>query len=154
MRRKICQMILLAVCLATMAQAGMGRTIKSVADPQAGSADDKKYTGTWSGSYSTSEGAGGNLSFVLSRDEKGQWRGAVRFTNQDGEQKAEMKSPQIANGKINTKIEPADGEVEVTIEGTFQGERLEGTYSVAPKGSSEVVERGTWKVSRSPQAVK
>jgi hypothetical protein len=147
MRTKIFQTVLLVVCLTFALQSGFGKV-------QTGSADEKKYGGTWSGSYSSNEGAGGSLTFVLSRDEKGQWRGALKFTNQDGEQKADMKSPQIADGKFKTTIEAPGGEVDVIIEGTFQGDKLEGTYVVTAKGSSEVAEKGTWKVTRTQPTMK
>ncbi|HZS07293.1 MAG TPA: hypothetical protein VFD58_20820 [Blastocatellia bacterium] len=120
------------------------------ASPRGKQSDDQKYAGTWTGSYSTVDGNTGALTYILSKDEKGQWRGTVKFTNQDGEQTAEMKSLQIAEGKLKAKIEPPNGEVEVTIEGTFQGEQFEGTYSVLPKGSTDVAEKGTWKVTRKP----
>jgi hypothetical protein len=76
----------------------------------------------------------------------------VKFTNEDGEQTADFKSLQIADGKMKVKIESPDGQVEVTIEGQFQGDKLEGTYVSSRKGSTEVVEKGTWKVVKSAAA--
>ena len=114
--------------------------------------DEQKYAGTWTGSYLTKDGGSEKLSYVFSKDEKGQWRGTVRFTNQNGEQSAEFKSLQIVDGKMRGKIEDPNGEVEVTLEGQFQGEKFEGTYSVSPKGSTEVVESGTWKVTKGAAA--
>src|SRR5262249_12337810 len=114
--------------------------------------DDKKYAGLWTGSYSTDNGNTDKLTYILSQDEKGQWRGTVKFVNQDGEQTAEFKSLQIVDGKMKGKIEGPDGQVEVTIEGQFQGDKCEGTYAVSPKGSTEVMEKGTWKVTKSSTA--
>ena len=76
----------------------------------------------------------------------------MKFVNQDGEQTADFKSPQIVDGKMKGKIESPDGQVEVTIEGQFQGDKLEGTYAVLPKGATEVVEKGTWKVAKNASA--
>ena len=112
--------------------------------------DGQNYAGTWVGSYVPEGGGSERLSYVLRKDDKGQWQGTVRFTNQDGEQTAEFKALQIADGKMRGKIEGPD--VEVSLEGQFQGDRLEGTYSVSPQGSTDVVERGTWKVTRSAAA--
>src|SRR4249919_2426939 len=103
MRSKLFQVSLVIVCLSLLVQSAAAR--------QASRADDKKYAGTWTGSYSTEEGAGGSLSYTLSKDDKGQWRGNVRFSNQDGEQAADMKSLQIADGKFTATIEPPGGEV-------------------------------------------
>jgi hypothetical protein len=76
----------------------------------------------------------------------------VKWVNPEGEQSADFKSLQIAGGKMKGKIESPDGQVEVTIEGQFQGDNLEGTYAISPKGSTEVVEKGTWKVTKSVAA--
>ncbi len=92
------------------------------------------------------------LTFSCPLDWIAEWRGTVKFTNQDGEQSAEFKSLQIADGKMKGKIESPDGQVEVTIEGQFQGDKLEGTYAVSPKGSTDVAEKGTWKVTKSAAA--
>jgi hypothetical protein len=76
----------------------------------------------------------------------------VKWVNQDGEQAADFKSLQIADGKLKGKIEGPDGQVEVAIEGQLQGDKFEGTYAVSPKGSTEIVDKGTWKVAKSVAA--
>jgi hypothetical protein len=119
---------------------------------QGSGSDDKKYVGEWVGSYSAGNGNTEKLTFTLSKDEKGQWRGTAKWINQDGEQKADFKSLQIADGKMKGKIESPNGEVEVAIEGQFQGDKCEGTYAVSPKGSTEAVENGSWKVAKSAAA--
>lgn len=116
----------------------------------AGQQRSQSYDGTWTGTYSNDNGSTGNLSYILSKDEKGQWHGTVKYTNQDGENTAELGSLQIADGKMKAKIQRPD--VEVTIEGKFQGDQFEGTYAVSPKESTEVAEKGTWKVTRSSPA--
>jgi len=118
---------------------------------QGSQADDQKYAGTWVGTYSNDNGSE-KLSYILSKDEKGQWRGTIKFTNQDGEQTGELSAIQIADGKFKAKLVSPDGQVEVNIEGVFQGDKFEGSYSASPKGSTEVVEKGTWKVTKSAAA--
>jgi hypothetical protein len=147
MRNKFLQATLLIVFSISMTTLGLSVTGMNSGSGQSG---DQKYAGTWAGSYHTDNGATEKLSYTFSKDEKGQWRGTLRFTNQDGEQNAEFKSLQIADGKMKAKIESPDSQVEVTIEGQFQGDQLEGTYSVSPKGSTDVAEKGTWKVTKSP----
>ena len=60
-----------------------------------------------------------------------------------------LKAVVIADGKLKAKLESPDGQAEVTIEGVFKINELEGTYAVSPKGATDVVEKGTWKVSKS-----
>jgi len=148
MRSKLFLVALLIVVSAWMVPSGL----LAAEIPGTAGQDDKKYAGLWTGSYSAENGNTEKLTYILSQDEKGQWRGTVKFVNQDGEQTAEFKSLQIVDGKMKGKIEGPDGQVEVTIEGQFQGDKSEGTYSVSPKGSTDVMEKGTWKVTKSAGA--
>jgi hypothetical protein len=111
--------------------------------------DDQKNAGTWAGSYSTDSGATGSLTYILRKDEKGQWGGTVKYTNQDGEHVAEFKALEIVAGKLKGKIETPDNQAEIMIEGEFQADRFSGTYSVIPKGSTDVAEKGKFEVTRS-----
>jgi len=146
MRSKLFQVALLIFALTGMIPSILG------GGGQGSGSDDKKYLGEWVGSYNDGKGNTGKLSYILSKDEKGQWGGTVKWINQDGEQTADFKSLQIAGGKMKGKIEGPDGEVDVAIEGQFQGDKCEGTYAVSPKGSTEVVENGSWKVAKSAAA--
>src|SRR5262249_22952866 len=83
---------------------------------QGSGSGDQKYVGEWVGSYSTDNGNTDKLSYNLSRGEKGQWLGTVKWINSDGEQSADFKSLQIADGKMKGKIESPDGQVEIAIE--------------------------------------
>jgi hypothetical protein len=147
MRSKLLRMTMLMLFSMWLLPVGLLASEHLVARGQASSLEDQKYVGTWVGAYTPADGGTERLSYVLRKDEKGQWHGTVKFTNQDGEQTAEFKSLQIADGKMKGKLDGPD--VEVTIEGIFQGDRLEGTYSVSPQGSTDVVESGKWKVTRS-----
>ena len=152
MRSKLFQVVLLIVALTGTVPSILLAAENLSAGGQGSGSDDKKYVGEWVGSYSAGNGNTDKLTLTLSKDEKGQWRGTAKWINQDGEQTAEFKSLQIADGKMKGKIEGPDGQVEVAIEGQFQGDKLEGTYAVSPKGSTEVAEKGTWKVAKSAAA--
>ena len=152
MRSKLFQVALLIVGLTWMVPSGLLATENLGASGQGEGSDDQKYAGSWVGTYSVDNGYTNKISYTLSKDEKGQWHGTVKFTNQDGEQTADFKSLQIADGKMKGKIEGPDGQVEVTIEGQFQGDKLEGTYSASRKGSTDVAEKGTWKVAKTTAA--
>ena len=145
------------VAVLIVVSTGMGPTVLSAAENpvaagQESSTDAKKYIGAWAGSYTADGGTTNKVSFTLKKDDKGQWGGTVKWVNEEGEQTADFKSLQIADGKFKGKVESPDGQVEITIDGHLDGENLEGTYAVSPKGSTEVVERGTWKVTKQPAA--
>src|SRR5262245_17353464 len=148
MRSKLFQVALLIVGLTWMVPSALLAAENLGAIGQGRGSEDQKYAGAWVGTYIVDNGYTNKLSYTLSKDEKGQWRGTIKFTNQDGEQTADFKSLQIADGKMKGKIESPDGRVEVMIEGQFQEDKFEGTYAGSPKGSTEVVEKGTWKVAR------
>jgi hypothetical protein len=115
---------------------------------QGGKSDDQKYAGTWAGTYTTETGSSNKLTYTFIKDEKGKWGGKVNYTNDGGEQSADFKLLEFTAGKMKAKIESPDGQVEVTIEGKFVGNDLEGTYAVSPKGSTEVAEKGTYKATK------
>lgn len=148
MRSALFQVVLLIVALAGMVPSVLFAAENPGASGQ-GDGSDKKYVGDWDGSYIAGDGNTGKLSYTLGKDEKGQWRGTVKWTDQDGENTADFKSLQIADGKMKGKIESPDGQAEITIEGQFQGDKLEGAYAISPKGSTEVVDKGTWRVAKS-----
>jgi hypothetical protein len=152
MRSKLFQVVSLIVALTGMIPSILFAAENPGAGGQGSGSGDQKYVGEWVGSYSTDNGNTDKLSYNLSKDEKGQWRGTVKWISPDGEQSADFKSLQIADGKMKGKIESPDGQVEVAIEGQFQGDKLEGTYAISPKGSTEVVEKGAWKVAKSAAA--
>jgi hypothetical protein len=152
MRSKLFQVALLTFALMGVVPSNLVAAESPGAGGQGSGSDDKKYVGEWAGSYSADNGNTDKLSFTLNKDEKGQWRGTVKWVNQDGEQAADFKSLQIADGKLKGKIEGPDGQVEVAIEGQLQGDKFEGTYAVSPKGSTEVVDKGSWKVAKSVAA--
>jgi hypothetical protein len=152
MRSKLFQIALLIFALIGMVPSILVAAENLGAGGQGSGSEDKNYVGEWVGAYNDGKGNTGKLSYTLSKDEKGQWGGSVKWINQDGDHTANFKSLQIAGGKMKGKIEGPDGEVDVAIEGQFQGDKCEGTYAVSPKGSTEVVENGSWKVAKSAAA--
>jgi hypothetical protein len=152
MRSKLFQIALPIIALASMVQSGLIAAENPGTAGQGSGSDDSKYVGLWLGSYSADTGRTAKLSYTLSKDEKGQWRGTVKYTEKNEEHAAEFTLLQIADGKLKGKLESPNGQDEITMEGQFQGEKLEGTYAISPKGSTEIIARGTWKVAKSAAA--
>ena len=152
MRSKLFQIALMIIALALMVQSGLMAAENQGAVGQGSGSDDSKYVGLWVGSYSADNGHTDKASYTFSKDEKGQWRGTAKYTDKNEEHTADITLLQIADGKMKGKIESPDGQVEITFEGQFQGEKLEGAYAISPKGSTEVIVKGTWKVTKSPAA--
>ena len=113
---------------------------------------NQDIAGTWTGSYTVDGGPSNELSYTIKKGDNDQWVGSLKFANQDGVQTADFKSLQLVDGKLKAKVAGPDGSVEVTLEGELKGDQMEGTYSVSPAGGSDVVEKGTWKVTRKPPA--
>ena len=124
--------------------------LAAVAAQQNDSPQEQKFSGAWIGSYTSPDGVGGDLKFNLRQEEKAEWQGNLTFRNQEGDHTLELKPLQITAGKLKAKAE--NGEMEIAIEGELHGDRIEGTYSVKPKGATEVVETGTWKVAKETAA--
>lgn len=154
MRSRIFTVAVLIVVSTGMGSAVLRAAGNPVAAGQEGRADAQKYVGAWAGSYTSDGGATNKVAFTLKKDERGQWGGTAKWVNDEGEQSAGFKSLQIADGKLKGTVESPDGQVDITIEGHLEGDHLEGTYAVSPKGSTDVADRGTWKVTKNaaPQA--
>ena len=153
MRCKLFRPALLIIALAWMVQSSLMAAENLGTAGQGSGSEDNKYAGLWAGSYSADSGPTEKLSYTLSRDERGQWRGTVKYIDKNEKHTADFILLQIADGKMKGKIETPDGQMEITIEGQFHGESLDGAYAISPKGSTEVVVKGTWKVTKT-EAVK
>src|SRR6266508_246760 len=125
MRSKLFQVALLIFALTGMVPSILVAAENPGAGGQGGGSDDKKYVGEWAGSYSTDDGYTNKLSYTLSKDEKGQWRGTMKWVNQNGDHAADFKSLQVANGKMKGKVEIMEGKMESAMEGQFKGNSLE-----------------------------
>ena len=129
---------------------GVAASAGSVVAQKSSSANDKKYAGTWAGEWAGSDGGSGAISVTLSQDEKKQWRGSTTYVVDGNQQTSELKSLTLEGGKFKAKVDFAspDGAMDVTLEATFTDEKLEGTYTVSPKGATDVVAQGTWKAAK------
>ena len=106
------------------------------------------YAGTWTGSFTAANGNKGSLSYVLSKNAKGQWGGTCSFSGDGGQQSAPLKSVRIVGAKFSATLETPDGTSIVAIEGTLQGKRLAGTYAVSSKQSGQKVDGGSWTTDK------
>jgi hypothetical protein len=118
---------------------------------------NQNYAGLWSGTWVNENGpAKGIISYTLSKDNKGQWRGTVNFKyqNQPEEYKADLQSLQIAGEKMKAKFEIVGlkGAREFTVEGQFQGNKLEGSAAISRRGSTVVTSKWAWKTTKSVAA--
>ncbi len=118
----------------------------SVARPR----DEEGFAGTWVGTYAGEGGGSGDVTLTISKSTDGAWHANIKYSNQDGDQSAEMREIKISGAKFTGKLTSPDGGAEITLDGEIKEARLEGTYSVSEMGSTEVVEKGTWKTTRSP----
>src|SRR5262245_55567108 len=124
---------------------------------QDGRSGDQKYAGLWVGTFS-SEGPKGDISYGLSKDSKGQWRGTVKFKyrNQPEEYAATLQSLQITDGKMKANIIEMPGGKggarEARVEGQFQGDKFEGSLNISPKGSPDITNTWTWITTKSAAA--
>ena len=123
----------------------------SVSAQKSSSSADKKYAGTWAGEWVGSDGGSGAISVTLSKDEKNQWRGSTTYVVDGNQQTSDLRSLTVEGGKFKAKVDFAstDGAMDLTLEATFTEEKLEGTYTVSPKGATDVVAQWTWKTTKS-----
>jgi hypothetical protein len=110
--------------------------------------DDQKYAGTWSGTFKSDSGGSGQVSYTFKKDEMGVWQGSIKYTNDAGPQSAELKDMTITSGHFKAKMDSPDGQVQVTLDGDFKGNQLDGTFVVIPKDSADPVEKGTWTTTK------
>lgn len=151
MRRKLFQIITVIAFSMWLLPTALLAYNRPLALNQGGGSDDQKYAGTWVGTYTTTEGESNSLTYVLRKDDKGQWGGTLKYINQEGEQVATFGSLQIADGKFKARF-AAPGDIDITLVGQFKGDLLEGSYSVSPAGSADVIDGGSWKLTKSATA--
>jgi hypothetical protein len=106
-----------------------------------------QYAGVWSGSW---EGGGGSGGFELTLDapKDGKIAGRVSVTGEPT-YKAEIKTLSFDGAKLTAKYDFPDADnLEVVLNGTFDGKNVAGTWSAREKGSDGEVASGTWKAAR------
>jgi hypothetical protein len=121
----------------------------ATADPPLSGDDAQCADGDWKGSYTSEAGESAALEYVLAKDDKGRCRGQMKYTNQDGEHVGDFTLIELADTKFKGKAAMHGGAFEVAVEGDLKGNQLAGSYSVSVKQSGEIVDRGTWKLTRS-----
>jgi len=131
---------------------------RPVVGEQGGRSGDQKYAGKWVGTFSSENGPKGDITYDLSKDNKGQWRGTVNFKyrNQPEEHKSNLQSIQIVGGKLKANIIDMPGYKggprDARVEGQFQGDNFEGSLTISPKGSPDITNTWTWKTTKGSAA--
>ena len=107
----------------------------------------ESYVGTWTGTWDGA-GSGGGFELTLEQPKEGAMIGKVSITGEPP-YKATFRTLTIDGTKITAKYDfPPDESAEVTLAGTFDGNKATGTWSLAAKGSSDAVASGGWSVAR------
>jgi hypothetical protein len=121
----------------------------AIASPQASKSDDEKYIGTWSGTWTGEDGSTGSVTITLSKDEKAQWHGTIKYTVEGEERTADFRTLSFADGKLKGKLDSPDGQGEITLEGEFGETEASGMFAIGAKDSTEPPEvQGHWKVMK------
>jgi hypothetical protein len=109
-----------------------------------------KFLGTWTGTWTASDGGGGDLEMVIQQDKDGKPGATIKVTGGDGDHTAVFTSLKfegnVMTGKYDHKVgDPGEVVTQLTIDGTSGS----GTWVLHPKGQdSEVIARGTWTASK------
>lgn len=119
----------------------------SIVAVHAASAAGEQHVGVWVGEWEGG-GSGGSLQLMLEQADGGGLKGGVEVGQPDGDYKATFSEVTFAGDKMTAKYEfPPEPSAEIVFTGTF-GQTGEGTWTMQPKGTSEVFASGTWKVAR------
>jgi hypothetical protein len=111
-------------------------------DPLAG------WGGSWTGQYRSSFGDTGSLEIELSTDTAGVAVGIARFESGYGMQRTSMDALVLTADSIRTMLR-FEGMV-AEILGSRLEDSAEGTFAVRPEGQGDVVDSGSWELSRQP----
>jgi hypothetical protein len=117
--------------------------------PAAGQKDpsDNKLVGKWVGTWTGD--STGKFEMTFSKNADGTLSASLLATPDQGEPNTmESKLVEPTAEKIKLKFEGADKEIEVLLEGTFEGQSLKGSYSVRNKAQGDEVESGTWSAAK------
>jgi hypothetical protein len=102
-----------------------------------------KWAGTWTGESS------GKFEMTISKDAAGKLSATITATPDQGEPNTMVStSMEQTAEKIKIKCDGQGSEVEVVLEGAFEGQSLKGSYSVRNKGQGDQVESGSWSASK------
>jgi len=105
------------------------------------------FIGAWEGSWSGD--SSGKFQMTIAKSAAGKLSGSISAKPDDGDQyTAEFKTIDVNSGKLTAKFEDPNGDVEVTITGSFEGKSLKGTYTVRQKSDGTQLDTGSWTATR------
>jgi hypothetical protein len=112
-------------------------------------ASDNKLIGKWVGTWSG--GSSGKFEMTVSKNSDGKLAATLIATPDQGEPNT-MVAKSVDQTAENLKIifEGGAGEVDVLMEGGWDGQDLKGSYSVRNKPQGEEVESGIWSAAKKP----
>ena len=109
--------------------------------PAPPTAAEKALIGTWSGSWTG--GSSGTVTFTFVKGTDGKLGGSAAPQPSDGQgYTTAFTSVVVAGDKVTMKMSTPDGGAEITVEATYAGGDMKGTYAVKGGDGSEV-ESGT-----------
>ncbi|MCI0665744.1 MAG: hypothetical protein L0220_32205, partial [Acidobacteria bacterium] len=101
--------------------------------------------GAWTGESS------GKFEMTFSKNADNKLSGILTAIPDHGDPNTMVaKSVEFSAEKIKVKFEGPEAEIEVLLEGEFEGQSLKGSYSVLNKAQGDVVESGAWSATRKP----
>jgi hypothetical protein len=118
----------------------------AIANAQDATAPSPSAFGTWSGSW---EGMGASGGFELTLEQGA--NGATGRVSVTGEPtyKATLKTAAVDGKKITAKYDfPPDEQLEVSLDGTMDGDSITGTWVVRGKGDGGELASGSWSVKK------
>lgn len=133
----------LILCVLTVMFSGVGY----------GQADSRRasdsYVGTWTGSWTSSEGGTGELELTLEKTKDGAPGGKITAFGGESAHSAVFKTVTIDGNKMQAKYAYPLGEGgEITLDATFDGPAAKGTWMLRPPGGTADVANGTWTVTK------
>jgi hypothetical protein len=132
----------LSVVLSTLLLAGAVAAQTQQQKPAPPSAAEKTLIGTWAGSWTG--GSSGTVTFTFVKGTDGKLSGSAAPQPSDGQgYTTNFTSVVIAGDKVTMKMATPDGGAEITVEATFAGADMKGTYAVKAAGDGSEVESGT-----------
>jgi hypothetical protein len=124
-----------------------GATLLVVPDASARPDDGDAFVGTWEGTWTG--GSSGKLEMTISKGAGGKLSGSISPKPDQGDgYTVPFKTVEVVSGKLTTKCEDPNGEVEITLTGSAEGKSVKGTYNVRQKGDGSEVESGTWTATK------
>jgi len=110
---------------------------------------ENKLVGKWVGTWTGESTGKFEMTFAKNADEK--LSGTFTAIPDLGDPNTMIaKSVECTADLLKLKFEGPEAEIEVLLEGEFEGQSLKGRYSVLNKAQGDEVESGTWSAARKP----